>query len=81
MRNPDDSVSPFGGATYRYSSEFFTTFAQCDAYALELLPRVSRIRGVTRDVTEPFVLGAISRKLAFICDPFGNLIELAEVLS
>jgi lactoylglutathione lyase/glyoxylase I family protein len=38
-----------------------------------------RGRGVTI-VTEPFVLEAISRKLAFFCDPFGNLIELAEVL-
>ena len=32
-------------------------------------------------VTEPFVLPAISRRLAFFCDPFGNLIELAEVLA
>jgi glyoxylase I family protein len=32
-------------------------------------------------VAEPFVLTAISRKLAFFADPFGNLIELAEVLS
>jgi lactoylglutathione lyase/glyoxylase I family protein len=31
-------------------------------------------------VTEPFKLDAISRKLAFFADPFGNLIELAEVL-
>jgi glyoxylase I family protein len=38
-----------------------------------------RARGV-RIVTEPFVLPAISRKLAFFADPFGNLIELAEVL-
>jgi glyoxylase I family protein len=38
-----------------------------------------RARGVT-SVTEPFVLEAISRKLAFFCDPFGNLVELAEVL-
>ncbi|MET0313780.1 MAG: VOC family protein [Hansschlegelia sp.] len=38
-----------------------------------------RGRGVTI-VTEPFVLPAISRKLAFFADPFGNLIELAEVL-
>jgi glyoxylase I family protein len=37
-------------------------------------------RGVTI-VTEPFILPAISRKLAFFCDPFGNLIELAEVLA
>ena len=39
-----------------------------------------RARGVTI-VTEPFVLEAISRRLAFFADPFGNLIELAEVLA
>src|SRR5215468_2071973 len=39
-----------------------------------------RSRGVTI-VTEPFVLPAISRKLAFFADPFGNLIEIAEVLA
>ena len=39
-----------------------------------------RARGVTI-VTEPFVLPVISRRLAIICDPFGNLIELAEVLA
>ena len=38
-----------------------------------------RARGV-KIVTEPFKLGAISRKLAFFADPSGNLIELAEVL-
>lgn len=38
-----------------------------------------RERGVTI-VTEPFALAAISRRLAFFADPFGNLIELAEVL-
>jgi len=39
-----------------------------------------RSRGVTI-VTEPFELAAISRRLAFFRDPFGNLIELAEVLA
>lgn len=39
-----------------------------------------RARGVTI-VTEPFKLDDISRKLAFIADPFGNLIELAEVVA
>jgi len=39
-----------------------------------------RSRGV-KIVTEPFVVSAISRRLAFFCDPVGNLIELAEVLS
>lgn len=38
-----------------------------------------RRRGVTI-VTEPFVLPVINRKLAFIADPFGNLIELAQLL-
>jgi catechol 2,3-dioxygenase-like lactoylglutathione lyase family enzyme len=31
-------------------------------------------------VAEPFVPPAISRKLAFFADPFGNLIELSEVV-
>ena len=39
-----------------------------------------RDRGVAI-VAEPFVLTAISRKLAFFADPFGNLVELAEVLA
>jgi lactoylglutathione lyase/glyoxylase I family protein len=43
---------------------------------LELL----RARGVAI-VTEPFVLPVIQRRLAFFADPFGNLFELAEVLS
>ena len=38
-----------------------------------------RSRGVTI-VSEPFEFPAIRRRLAFFCDPFGNLIELAEVL-
>jgi glyoxylase I family protein len=38
-----------------------------------------RARGVAI-IAEPFTLPAISRKLAFFADPFGNLIELAEVL-
>jgi len=38
-----------------------------------------RARGVPI-IAEPFILPAISRKLAFFADPFGNPIELAEVL-
>jgi lactoylglutathione lyase/glyoxylase I family protein len=38
-----------------------------------------RARGVTI-LTEPFTLEAIRRKLAFFADPFGNLIELAEII-
>lgn len=47
--------------------------------SVEATVEMLRGRGVTI-VTEPFVLEAISRKLAFFCDPFGNLVELAEVL-
>ncbi len=54
VRNKDGSASPFGAATYTYSSDLFTTQAQVDAYAAELLVRVSRVRGVFRDVTERF---------------------------
>ena len=39
-----------------------------------------RARGV-EIVAEPWILPAISRKLAFFADPFGNLIELSEVVS
>jgi lactoylglutathione lyase/glyoxylase I family protein len=38
-----------------------------------------KARGVVI-VTEPFQLDAISRKLAFFADPYGNLIELAQVI-
>lgn len=47
---------------------------------VEATVEILRSRGVTI-VTPPFVLPVISRKLAFFCDPFGNLIELAEVLA
>ena len=39
-----------------------------------------RRRGVTI-VTEPFELPVIGRRLAFLADPWGNLIELAQVLT
>jgi glyoxylase I family protein len=39
-----------------------------------------RKRGIAI-VAEPFLLSAINRRLAFFRDPFGNLIELAEVLA
>ncbi|TFW19385.1 VOC family protein [Duganella callida] len=39
-----------------------------------------RRRGVDI-VTEPFVLPAVGRKLAFFADPWGNLFELAEVVA
>jgi len=60
----------------RYSGlhHFCINVADIEATVAEL-----RSRGVTI-VTEPFKLDAISRKLAFFADPFGNLIELAEIV-
>jgi len=52
VRNADGSMSPFGVATFRYSSDLLTTRLQCERYARDLLPRVSRVRGVSRTVTE-----------------------------
>ncbi|CAI3798310.1 VOC family protein [Rheinheimera sp. MM224] len=44
---------------------------------METILEELRSRGVNI-VTEQFYLADINRKLAFISDPFGNLIELAE---
>lgn len=46
--NPDGSPSPYGRVTYYYSSDFITTSEQANAYAAQLLPRVSSLR--TREV-------------------------------
>lgn len=54
VANPDGSASPFGVSTYTYKSEYLTTTQQCQAYAEELLLRVSRVRSVVREVTERF---------------------------
>ena len=54
VRNEDGSVSPFGELTYEYTSEFLTTYAQCLSTARSLLPRVSKLRGQTQDIVEPF---------------------------
>jgi lactoylglutathione lyase/glyoxylase I family protein len=39
-----------------------------------------RERGVTI-ISEPFLVEAIGRRLTFFADPFGNLIEIAEVVA
>lgn len=59
---------------YRGYHHFCLTVANIDDTVATL-----RARGVPI-VAEPFVLPAISRRLAFFADPFGNLIELAQVL-
>lgn len=53
VANSDGTRSPFGVATYRYASEFLTTIAQCNATAAAMLPRVAKLRSVTREVVEP----------------------------
>lgn len=66
VRNRNGGVSPFGEKPYRYASEFLTTYTQCGAYAATLLERVARVRGVTRNVVEPFnPLREIGDVLAF----------------
>ncbi|WP_428032542.1 VOC family protein [Ancylobacter sp.] len=60
--------------TYAGYHHFCLNVASVDATVAAL-----RARGVMI-VTEPFELPAISRRLAFFADPFGNLIELAEIL-
>jgi glyoxylase I family protein len=60
---------------YRGYHHFCLNVASVDA---TLATFCSRGAGI---VTEPFVLPAISRRLAFFADPFGNLIELAELLA
>ena len=65
------------GDSLKYSGyhHFCLHVASVDETLAEL-----RARGV-KVVAEPWVLPAISRKLAFFADPFGNLIELSEVLA
>jgi glyoxylase I family protein len=60
---------------YRGYHHFCLNVASVDETVARL-----RARGVAI-ITEPFVLPAISRKLAFFADPFGNLVELAEVMA
>jgi len=75
---PPTEVRPYtdlgDSLKYRGYHHFCLNVASVDETIAEL-----RARGV-RIVTEPFVLPAISRRLAFFADPFGNLVELAEVL-
>lgn len=82
-RNADGSRSPFGGNTYRYSSEFLTTTEMCQRTANDMLPRVSRIRAVTRRVTEQFnPLREVGDVLVLV-DPFRggdeSLVRVAAV--
>ncbi|MFT3700058.1 MAG: VOC family protein [Kofleriaceae bacterium] len=76
--HPPTEVRPYtdlgNSLNYRGYHHFCLSVKSVDATIATLRARDVKI------VTEPFILPAISRKLAFCCDPFGNLIELAEVL-
>lgn len=67
-----DLFASFGKGGYHH---FCFTVPGVDAAVAELLRR-----GVTV-VAEPFEVPDISRRIAFIADPFGNLFELEEKLS
>jgi len=54
VTNPGGGMSPFGVKSYRYASEFLRSYQQCADYAVKLLERVSRLRGVQRTIVEPF---------------------------
>jgi lactoylglutathione lyase/glyoxylase I family protein len=75
---PQD-VRPFtdlgGSLSYAGYHHFCLNVASIEATVEELRRRKVRI------VVEPVQVDAISRRIAFFADPFGNLIELAEVLA
>lgn len=51
-RNVDGSRSPYRRVPYFYSSDYITTQAQGQAYARQLLPRVSRLRSISVELVE-----------------------------
>ena len=83
VRNADGSRSPFGGNTYRYASEFLTSSEMCQQTADEMLPRVSRIRAVTRRVSEQFNPLREVGDVLILVDPFQqgaeSLVRVASI--
>ncbi|NYF30624.1 VOC family protein [Sphingopyxis sp. JAI108] len=76
---PPQDVRPYAdlGDSLAYSGyhHFCLTVDNVDLTVEKL-----RQRGV-EIVAEPFVVEAIGRRLAFFADPFGNLIELAQLIT
>ncbi len=76
---PPQEVRPYsdlnGSLAYAGYHHFCLEVASIDVTVREL-----RERGVTI-LSEPFSVEAVNRRLAFFADPFGNLVELAEVLA
>jgi hypothetical protein len=54
VRNTDGSLSPYRRVPYYYASQYITTQPQAQAYADQLLPRVSTLRALTYDLVETF---------------------------
>lgn len=54
VRNPDGSLGPYRRVPYYYQSQYITTQAQAQAYADQMLPRVSKLRSLTYDLVELF---------------------------
>ncbi|ATN36985.1 glyoxalase/bleomycin resistance/dioxygenase family protein (plasmid) [Rhizobium sp. ACO-34A] len=71
-------LPPYKGLadSLRYAGyhHFCLTVADIEATMDELRRRAVNI------LAEPFQVDEISRKIAFVADPFGNVIELAEVI-
>ena len=76
VRNEDGSVSPFGVQTYRYASDMLTTYQQCLATARSLLPRVSKLRGLTRRIVEP--LNPL-REIGDVLETDNGLVRIKEL--
>lgn len=76
VANSDGSASPFGVAVYRYSSDLLTNQNQVDVYARSLLRRVSKVRGVTRTVVEPF---NPLRELGDVLEFDGGVVRVVDV--
>lgn len=72
VRSHTDLIGSLGYAGYHHFC--------LEVASVKLTVERLRERGVTI-VSEPFVVEAIGLRLAFFADPFGNLIELVEVLA
>lgn len=54
VANPDGSLSPYRRVPYFYQSDYLTNQALATAYAVQQLPRVSRLRAVVVPLVELF---------------------------
>jgi hypothetical protein len=76
VTNSDGTGSPFGVSVYRYASDYLTSQAAVDTEARAILPRVSRVRGVTRRIVEPF---NPLRELGDVLEFDGGLVRVSSI--